>query len=432
MNRDTTVRVLRRSNRAAVLRHVVHEGETTRTRVGHECQLSVGSVTNVVNDLISEGLVLEAGSVPSSGGRPTMLLRPRPEGAYFIGVDVGEEGAAAELFDLGLNRVDREFSRTAAGAKDSQAIGHALTAAVGALWDRHADKWTSIAGVGLGLPGVVETDQTGAQTLYAQSLGWPPVAVRELLEVPGGGDVPIYADNGAKTLAAAENAFGSARGAGSAVVALLGRGVGLGVIFDGQILRGRASSAGEWGHARVTIGGRKCSCGGRGCLQAYVGADGILERWHDAGGRPDGHGWRAMSALIDAASAGDAVATTVVDETIEILGVGLGNLVNLYNPERVVIGGWVGLKLMETLAPNVEAATRRVALTRPASQFTLHSCAFGGDSVAVGAALLPLERLIDAPSIRPVNPRSSSSPKTSLHFATPPTPPEPPISKEIS
>lgn len=398
MTRDTTVRVLRRANRATVLRTVVLSGETTRSDLVQQCQLSVGTVTNVVNDLLSEGLLEESGLRPSTGGRPTSVVSPRAEGAFFIGADVGEEGVAVELFDLRLRRVDREFARPAEDAQlDARAIGRSLGEAVDRLWDRHPEKWTGVAGIGLGLPGVVETDPAGLQTLYAQSLGWDPVQVRTLVDAAAAPGLPVHAENGAKTLARAEASFGAARGAERAVVALLGRGVGLGVLADGQVVRGSRGSATEWGHTRVSIGGRRCACGGRGCLEAYVGADGVLARWREAGGAPSGHGWTALQALLRADHEGDRAAHRVVADTIEILGIGLGSAVNLYNPDRVVIGGWVGLLLMEHHAAELEAVARSVALRRFADQFTVHPCTFGGDSVALGAALLPLERLIDAP-----------------------------------
>jgi predicted NBD/HSP70 family sugar kinase len=404
VTRDTSVRVLRQANRAAVLRHVILAGETTRSRVGDACGLSVGSVTNVVNDLLDEGLIEETGSMPSGAGRPTTLLSPRAEGAYFVGVDVGEQGVAVELFDLRMNRVDREFARADSDSlPEPAAIAAALTAAVTRVWSRHPDLQEGIAGIGLGLPGVVEAEP-GGDVLYAQTLGWPRVEVADLLDVSGLGDVAVYAANGAKTLAAAENAFGAARGAERAVVALLGRGVGLGVLQDGHLLAGRAGTAAEWGHTRVALRGRRCACGGSGCLEAYVGAEGILGRWREAGGEPDGHGWNALGALVEAAAGGDDAAGRVLDETVEILGLGLGSVVNLYNPERLVIGGWVGLRLMESRAAAIEVACRDSALPHFASQLSVQPCAFGGDSVALGSALLPLEHLIDPPTARTFRP----------------------------
>jgi predicted NBD/HSP70 family sugar kinase len=132
-------------------------------------------------------------------------------------------------------------------------------------------------------------------------------------------------------------------------------------------------------------------------VEAYLGADAILEAWREAGGAPDGSGWRALGELLDADRAGDPVAVGVVDELVATLGSALGGLVNLTNPERIVIGGWVGLRLMETLQHRIELATRAESLERPGAQFDLRASTFGGDTVALGAALMPLEALIADP-----------------------------------
>ncbi len=218
-------------------------------------------------------------------------------------------------------------------------------------------------------------------------MGWPPVPIPPLVETA----VPVLAENGAKTLAKAEQWMGAAKGIDHAIVALLGRGVGLGLISDGGLQRGSAGSASEWGHAVVERGGRKCRCGRRGCIEAYLGADAMLAAWAERGGTFDGDGWRAIGALLTSSDPG---AQAVVDEVVDVLGQGLGGLVNLTNPQRVVIGGWVGLRLMEHLAPRIAAAVRENALDRPGAQFELLPATFGGDTVAVGAALLPLEAVI--------------------------------------
>ena len=392
MRQSLTIKSLRAQNRSAALAHLITIGRGTRAEIAAAAGLSSASATNIVADLIAEGLVAETGLLASQGGRPTSLLEPIADGAYFIGADVGERGVAVELFDLTMTRIDREF-RGGSTEESPDAIGHDLTDAVEALRERNADRWSRVIGVGLGLPGIVETDDAGAQTLYAESLGWAPVPVRPLLEH----DLPLFAENGAKTLAKAEQWFGAALGVEHAVVVLLGRGVGLGVIADGELLRGSASSATEWGHLCLDRNGPVCRCGRRGCVEAFLGAQGILDRWASAGGRFDGTGWTAIGELLDAAQAGDVVANSTVDALIDDLGTALGGLVNLFNPERVIVGGWVGMRLMEHLSIRIEAVTRRAALTRPGAQFEFRSCTFGGDTVALGAAIMPLESLIAAP-----------------------------------
>lgn len=383
---------VRRRNVSEALRSVIRAGRTTRATLAAECGVSVASATNLVADLIAEGLIVEAGVASSRGGRPVTFLQPDPAGAYFLGADVGERGVAVELFDLGMNRVDREF-RGGRTEEQIETIAADLDAALDALAERNPAAWTRLVGIGLALPGIVETDADGRQILYAQSLGWPPVDTAELISRP----LRIFAENGAKTQAMAELWDGAARGLGEALVVLLGRGVGLGIVSGGELARGLTSSAGEWGHVKIERGGRLCRCGGRGCVEAYLGADAILAAWREAGGTPDGSGWRAIGELLDADRDGDPVAVAVVDELVATLGSALGGLVNLTNPERIVIGGWVGLRLMETLQHRIELATRAESLERPGSQFDLRASTFGGDTVALGAAIMPLEALIADP-----------------------------------
>jgi predicted NBD/HSP70 family sugar kinase len=386
-----TVTSLRQRNRGSVLQFILRERETTRADVARHCGLSVASATNIINELIRDQLVVETGLVASRGGRPITLIAPHSDGAYAIGADVGERGVAVELFDLSLRMVDREF-RGGRAEESPEDIERDLREAISALRERNAERWPKVLGVGLGLPGVVETGANGTQTLYAQSLGWTP------RPIPSATDdgLPVFAENGAKTLARAELWFGAARGIEHAAIALLGRGVGLGLVSEGKLFQGAFSSATEWGHTKIQFGGEPCRCGSRGCLEAYLGADALLGAWRQAGGEFEGSGWHALGALLDAAQS-DAAAAKVLDEGIEALGAALGSIVNLSNPQRIVVGGWVGLRLMEQHSTQILDAVRRNCLARAGGQFDLLPASFGGNTVALGSALMPIEALINAP-----------------------------------
>jgi predicted NBD/HSP70 family sugar kinase len=386
-----TVTTMRQRNRAGALQMIIRERQTTRADLARQCGLSAASAANIVAELMADGLVEEIGTVSSHGGRPIAVIAPRADGAYAIGADVGERGVAVELFDLSLGMVDREF-RGGRHDESFDDIEADLRGAITALRSRNASLWPKVLGVGLGLPGLVETDPDGEQTLYAQSNGWAPHPIARDL----GGDLPVFAENGAKTQARAELWFGAARGVQHAIIPLLGRGVGLGVVTDGQLYRGAFSSATEWGHTKIRYGGELCRCGDRGCLEAYVGADALLDRWRSTGATFEGTGWQALGSLLDSAVT-DATATSIVDDAIEALGAGLGSIINLTNPQRVVVGGWVGIRLFERYAERIHDATRRNCLARLADQFELVSATFGGDTVALGSALMPIEALINAP-----------------------------------
>lgn len=397
MAADSTTRNLRRRNRSAILRELLRGGETTRGQLASALALSPATVTNVVADLMAEGLAHETGSLPSEGGRPVTTLALRPEGAFFVGADVGEHRVTVEVFDLTLTPRATVFrdvlSRNAGPAELWQAVHDAIDEAVLA-----AGAPAKIYGVGLGMPGIIEShgdlDEVRTISMYAQSLHWAPTTFPAVYGPEG---VPIFADNGAKTLATAESWFGAARDVNDGVVALLGRGIGLGIISGGRLLRGTASSAGEWGHMKVSLGGPICNCGDHGCLEAYVGGAGIARRWREAGAAPSANEEHALDELLDAVAEGDAAATAVLDETINVLGLGVGNLINLLNPERVVLGGWAGLRLADRHLGAILEATKNASLVRPASQFDLVPSTIGHDGIAVGAALLAVERLVESP-----------------------------------
>lgn len=392
MIQRASTKELRQRHRAMVLRRFVSEGESSRAEIAAATGLSSATVNNVVAELVREGLVGEVGVVPSDGGRPIVRFGVAGEGAHIIGADVGEQGVTVELFDLSLHRIDRVFWELSPQSVSPDRIAAGLKEAITHLREAHPERSESLIGIGLGLPGIVEQGSDGVTTLYAQSLGWQPTSIDEaFFQV----DLPVYAENGAKTMATAELWFGAAREARHAIVALVGRGVGVGVIANGAVAGGLSGGAGEAGHTRISRGGPLCACGGRGCLEAYVGGGAILRRWRAAGGAVEREDGQSLTELLAAADQGDPRAVEVVDETIEILGMGLANLVNLFNPEQIVVGGWAGQQLYRAREAELDRALREFSLDRPAEQVRLDLCRLGDDAVALGAALLPLERLIN-------------------------------------
>jgi predicted NBD/HSP70 family sugar kinase len=180
------------------------------------------------------------------------------------------------------------------------------------------------------------------------------------------------------------------------VIALVGSGVGAAVVTNGSTYQGATSSAGEWGHTTLVYGGRECRCGAQGCLEAYVGAESILERYRQArrGRAVPGHDERSsLAALIDAAGSSETAAR-VLDETAGYLGAGIANLINLFNPERIVLGGWAGLALGTVLLPRIRESVAAHALRHPLQQATIEMCELGPDAVAFGAATLPVAALL--------------------------------------
>ncbi|WP_413805456.1 ROK family protein [Streptomyces sp. OE57] len=401
-NNGRTVRDLRRENRAAVLRRLYFDGPMSRYSLAPATGLSSGSISNVVAELLAEELVEEAGSVDSDGGRPRTLLRIAPHSGHMIGVDVGETRVRVELFDLELAErahADRPLPTRGAGHRDrydSELIARHIRdgiaevlAAAGLAPDR-------LLGVGIGVPGIVEHSEEGGAVVHCQPIGWEAVPLERMLRGGPGHlpqEVPYFIENGAKTLGQAEMWFGAGRGARNAVVVLFGSGVGACVVAE-DVEHGRAV---EWGHLTVRVRGRRCRCGALGCLEAYAGAEALLERWQEAGGQPpsDTDEETALTAMLAAAYPEDGgdpdpVAAAVLAETAEYLGAGLSDLINLFQPERILVGGWAGLQLGARFLDSVRRHALSYALPYPSGRVGIDLGALGPDAVTVGAAILPL------------------------------------------
>ncbi len=384
-----TVRDLRRGNRSALLRHLYFEGPLSRLELGRDTGLSGGSVSNVMSELIADGLVERAGVADSDGGRPRILLKVAPDYGRLIGVDIGETRVRVGLFDLALSELAVAEHPLTDGARDVPNLVHLVLDGLRGVTEGSGTDPSRVLGVGVGVPGIVEQGWDGA-VVHAQTIGWEAVPLGRLLRA--GTSLALYVENGAKTLGQAEMWFGAGRGARDAVIALVGSGVGACVVADGKPYRGTTSSAGEWGHTTMRVGGRRCRCGSRGCLEAYVGAASLLERWD---GAPAAVGEEAALAALLERAAHDQQAADLLDETAEYLGAGIADLVNLFNPERIVIGGWAGLLLGPRLLPAVRAAAAEYALRHPGGHAEIRLGRLGADAVAVGAATLPLAHFLD-------------------------------------
>ncbi|MFF4803107.1 ROK family protein [Streptomyces sp. NPDC001351] len=390
-----TVRDLRRANRAVVLQRLYFDGPLSRFELGPVTGLSSGSVSNVVADLVADGLVEEAGSVDSDGGRPRTLLRVAPGAGHMIGVDVGETRVRVELFDLTLTELARTERPLEQQRYDVEVIvGHIRDGITEVLAGAGIGP-EQLLGVGIGVPGIVERTSERGAVVHGQTIGWDAVPLEALLcsssQLPDG--VRYFIDNGAKTLGQAEMWFGAGRGARSAIVVLFGSGVGACLVTP-EVENGRAV---EWGHLTVRVRGRRCRCGALGCLEAYAGAESLLERWREEGGRPPqgADEETALTAMLASAypadgGGADPVALAVLEETAEYLGAGLSDLINLFQPERILIGGWAGLQLGARFLPAVRRHAASYALRHPAEKVSIDLGRLGPDAVTVGAAILPL------------------------------------------
>ncbi|MFS4091756.1 ROK family transcriptional regulator [Streptomyces sp. AF1A] len=386
-----TSRDIRTGNRYEVLRQIIAESPTSRQELATATGLSLATVATLVGELLELGMITEVGYEDSAGGRPRGLVAVDASGGALIGVDVAETYVHAELFDLALNvlaRADEEMHPGEGGPE--QVVGR-VAAAVGSVVAQAGAGAARVLGVGVSVPGQIDRDTGVAE--YAANWDWHDVPLLDLLaeHVP----YPLYLDNPLRACTVAELWFGAARGRGDAVVVNLGTGVGAGLALGGGLHRGVSNSAGEWGHTTLVLDGRLCHCGNHGCVETYVGAPGIMQNLRELSPRSPllhpGDQTATVSALAAAAAGGDPVALKVVRETARYLGAGISDLVNLLNPEVVVLSSWVASRLGEPLLDEVRRAVARHALRRPLAAVEIVLSPIPTDPVSLGAATFALE-----------------------------------------
>ncbi len=172
----------------------------------------------------------------------------------------------------------------------------------------------------------------------------------------------------------------------------LGTGCGVGLAFEGKLYRGATNSAGEWGHTTLDPDGPECRCGAKGCVEAYVGAPAILRQWGESDERArSGSQSEAMAALAAAWAAGEPAAVRTVATVSRRLAAGVANLVNLVNPDLVVLIGWVTRALGDGLMPELERRLPEHAMAAPLAAMALKRNSQERNMVCLGAAALALE-----------------------------------------
>ncbi|HEX7786835.1 MAG TPA: ROK family protein, partial [Methylomirabilota bacterium] len=278
-----------------------------------------------------------------------------------VGVDVG-----ASTISAGLVRRDGTILTTVqAPTAGEGAVVDTILSLIDRALAAARERGLEVSGIGIGLPGLVDVEKG-----FMRSIPWAWLA--EICDVPLAALIhersghAVFVDNDVNTLALAEWMFGLGRGASSVVTVAIGTGVGAGLILDGRLMRGHVQIAGEIGHMSVSLQGPTCVCGGIGCLATYVAGGMIADRARErlagyptstlvprAGGDPA----RIDAPLLfQAAAEGDPLAHAVVEDACEALATGIGGIVNLLNPEVIVITGGVAV----SLAPLRDDILRRV------------------------------------------------------------------------
>jgi len=372
-----THRQTRTFNQQLVLRALYDHSPLSRADVARVTGLTRTSVSDLVTDLLDERLIEEVGRGPSSGGKTPILLRVAPDGRHLIGLDLGESVFSGAVVNL-RGQILRSLHLPLDG-RDGDAAVELVFQLVEAL--RAGDRY-HLLGIGIGAPGLIDS-RTGS-VRWAVNLDWADLGLGRLVEERFG--VPVVVANDSQAAALAELTFYRRPRPQNLIVIRIGRGIGAGLILNGQLFQGDGFGAGEIGHISLVPGGERCHCGNFGCLETVASMRAMV----DAAGDDDPSITDAAS-LAAAFHAGRPGARGVALNAARLLGVAIGSLIGAVNVRHVLIVGPV-----VTLGPEwLEEVRRHVTSSALAVLARDTQVEFGSiqdDVVVLGASALLIEQ----------------------------------------
>lgn len=395
--------LVREINLSTVLRYLQESVPLSRARLANLTGLNKTTVSSLIKELVDRGLVHEVGLDNSGGGRPATLLDLAPQAGCIIGVELGVGFISVILTDFVGQILWRRQQETDPTEPQEAIIACALRLVEEAQTASQSNG-TRLLGLGLTLPGMVDA-QNGI-LLFSPNLQWRNVALGQTFSECV--DVRVFVENDATAAALGEHLFGAARQTQDFIFLIAGVGLGGGLFLNGDLYRGAGGIAGEIGHTNITMDrSRPCRCGNRGCWEAFGNQYSLIERVRallEVGQSSlipqlmaEQNASLTLSIITQAADAGDAVALEALTETSAVIGVGVANLINIFNPEKVVVGGTMSTAGHHLLPP-IKRVVKERALAEMLRQVQIVLSAFGPDASVMGAVALVVKAILSNPS----------------------------------
>ncbi len=353
------------------------------------------------DELIRRGLVCETGLGSSTGGRPPTMLSINPDLGSLVGVHIGTVNARIAVTDIAGNTLAYLKGPSRVESGPEAALGH-LISLVQESMRRAGITRGKLRGIGIGISGVLDR-ATGTTMFWPKVPQWVNVPVKQIFSQHF--EVPVEIEDSPRTMALGERRLADAGKADPFIYVTAGAGTGSAIFLKGNLFTGAGGFAGEFGHITVDATGPLCSCGNRGCVEAMISASALIRRARNA--VSDGIAielWQlcqgdpariTVELIAQAASRNDRFSLNLLQQAGEDLGMGIVALVNLFNPELIVIGGGLALAAGQFLLPAVERVVHQRALVEPAGQLRIQLSTLDQSGWARGAALLVSEKALE-------------------------------------
>ena len=393
----------KRVNRSLLLREIWLDGPISRAELAIRTELSPATVTSLTEQMLRESLIQEVGKGVSRGGRKPILLSVNPGARLAVGMEVTTERVLGSLMNLHCDIV--ESFEAPVRLESAAAFVESLAAVVAGLLAKDAARAAPVVGIGVACPGLIDVET--AELRYSSSLGLERVPVGRELERRFG--LPVAMHKGMNMSALAENQLGAGKGEDHLVYVLFDRQIGLGLVMDGRMYMGPQGGAGEIGHMTVEINGPYCRCGNRGCLcvlgsgESMVanaarlvgqGADTILATY--CNGDP---AQLTIEHVLEGIEAGDRLARTLFNETVEYLAAGIANVVNLLGPRLIAIGGRIVRRHPDLVVQSLYSGICKRALPGYRDEVKVLQAELGSKAAELGAGLMAIRRYLNVEGV---------------------------------
>jgi glucokinase-like ROK family protein len=325
-----------------IINYLYSKGNLSNPEICKLANMSSPSIHKLLNELIEDGVVQEAGIGHSIGGRRPNIFGLKPNARFVIGINIVQNFSEVAVFNL-HNEIQQDVKVLHVQLENTPAFVDGIYAFCLSLLKELKIDEEKILGIGIGISGLTNP-ATGKSYSW---LNYSSKTVKQLFEERFG--KPVFVDNDARVMALGEYEFGSARNKNNVLCLNIGAGIGMGMILNGMVYHGNSGFAGEFGHIKVKDEGDLCICGKRGCLETVASGDALVKRAIEEIGTgmsskisDSVKGNLSMitsNTAVDAARQGDQLAIDLLAEIGEYLGKGLATLIHIFNPEAIILGG---------------------------------------------------------------------------------------------
>ncbi|ARK32087.1 ROK family protein [Halalkalibacter krulwichiae] len=378
--------VVKIRNKSLVLHAIKDSYPISRAELATTIGLNKGTVSSLVNELLEEKLILESGPGVSSGGRrPVMLLFNKTAG-YTIGIDIGVNYVLALLTDLQGVIVNEK--RIKVQQPSFNEMTDVLYHVIDELIASAPTSPYGIVGIGIGVPATVSNHE---QILLAPNLKWKNVDLKSVVEEKY--QIPVKIKNEANAGAYGEKKFGVGQAFDDLIYVSGGIGIGVGLILNGNLYKGHNGLSGELGHMTINIDGPVCNCGNKGCWELYASERALLKLAEDQGITPKGEQVVTLEWIISQAEAGDEQTLQLIQQLANHLVVGLTNIINIFNPEQIIIGNRLAALQSWLIGPLTDHL-EKYALATHQKDLNIHFSKLEKRSAALGVAAFAAENFL--------------------------------------